>query len=165
METWVNLGSNPAPGPRSQVPLRALPTARMPRTSHFPLAPPGLLGSSRSSQFYPSQSWPPSSVSSLYKKPSLTLHITPNPFPGSSSSPTLGCVVRHLSPAPHPYLKFWKIKFSPSYKSIACPLNTTLKWKLSILSLPSVSFSSLRDPSSLVPSSTPKFLNAELPTV
>lgn len=149
--SW-RLGSN-------LVPLRALPMARMPRTSHFPLAPQGLLGSTHPCPG-PKALSPP-----RHKKPSLTLHITPNPFPGSSGSPTLGCVVRHVSPTPYPYLKFWKIKCSPSHKSIACPLNITLKWKLSILSLPNISFSSLRDPSSPVPSSIPNFLNAELPTV
>lgn len=136
------------PGPTS--------TAPMPCISHFPPPSPRLL---KVFSVLPIPAWPRSSVPSpFHKKANLTLHA----HEILSPSAPLGCEVRH-SPPPHLYLKFWRITFSPSYNSIAYPLDIFLEVEHPLLA--SIPFSSFKDPSSPVSSSTPNFLNTEPLTV
>lgn len=156
------LGTHASPTP-SQVPLRAPP---LPQPSPHSL---GLLFCSASAQVpHVSPVLPipvlaaelcPCSFHTwrlgiLHRSLKWQAHRIPSP---SSGPPPLACVVWARPPP-----QLWGIELSPPYNSTACPRDTSIKWRLSILPLlPSLPFSGLRGAPSPLPSSVAHFLNAK----
>lgn len=88
--------------------------------------------------------------------PKSQVASTPNPLPIFWPSTPGLCGLG----TPPPQL--WGIELSPPYNSTACPRDTSIKWRLSILPLlPSLPFSGLRGAPSPLPSSVAHFLNAK----